>query len=56
MDNYEQERNGNFSFTKEELNGKTIIQAITEKCLEMVLYDLEKSGITISNGTAQLKH
>ena len=43
----EEERNGNFHLTQEELKGKTIIQATAERCLKGALAELEKSGIII---------
>ena len=43
----EEERNGTFYFTNDELKEKTVIQAVSERCLEGVFADLEKTGIII---------
>lgn len=40
----EEERNGNFHFTSEELKGKSIIQVVSERCTEGLLAEIEKIG------------
>jgi hypothetical protein len=41
MDKYNNERQGVFTFTQEELEHKSIMQAISEKCLEIIGHDLQ---------------
>ena len=43
----EEERNGSFSISSEEANGKSVIQCVAERCFEGVLADLEKAGIVV---------
>ena len=43
----EEERNGKFHFTQSELKGKTIIHAVSERCLKGIFADLEKAGIVV---------
>ena len=47
MDPYKNERQGNFRFSKEELDHKSLTKAVSDKCYEILLYDLRKAGIII---------